>query len=196
MKALKKRMIALTLIMCLCFTMQVVPVSAAEPAENDISVMSIEDAGITREEALECLDVTEKEAQDMKLYAITATNHVTLSRGETWTPSAFTFKGENVGSYFTVNASKLKFGAVWQPTGNGGYAVETRILLFAYNSSIAKGQLFFSSEDLDSNGKASQTSDWISTTYGLDYMFKYDCYFTGSAAKQGKCTITMVVGVV
>lgn len=189
-----RRIFAFALALGMCFSMQAIPAHAAETVENDMNVMTIEEAGFTREEALEILGMTEEEAKEVNFYAVRAINQVALSPGDVWTPNAFSFTGENTGSYFTVNANKIKFGVVWEPASKT-QATQTRIYLWPYGSNVAAGQMYFESSMIGSNGKASKTSDWINATYGLDYHFLYDCYYIGSAAQQATCTITLVVGV-
>ncbi len=189
-----RRTLAMVLAVAMCVSVQIIPASACENVQLPNGIQTIEEAGISKAEAIDILGVSEEEAKDMKFYSIDTKSRVVLKTGDVWEPSPFTFTGENVGSYFTVKANQLRYGFRWKPASKD-YATQTTVYLFGYGLTGYVSRSFITSDRLGSGGTAFVTSDWISTKNGLDYHFSYDCYYIGSAAKPAKCTITLIVGV-
>ena len=188
----------LTLVLCLCaFPLSTLAVDNTPSIEsNTLDVQSIEEAGVSKEKAMQVLDVSKDEAQDMECYLITiptASDHVSIGSEDTHTFPKFSFSGENGGSYFTVNGNQMKYAVVWWPNSNS--AAYLRIHLYKYGYPTYISTMYLTSIGNIGNVQSKQ-SDWISTTKGLDYRFVYkSCYEDGSAT-PARCSVQMLVGVV
>ena len=188
-------MLALTF----CFSCLSFSALAADVKEenNDLEFQTIEEAGITREEAAEALGLTPEEAKNVDFYAVTDADHLVLNSGDTHAFNRFTFTDSNTGSNFTVRANQLKFGVIWELPASEPEAI-LDIGLCTYQNSrvytLRKNSLAVSSSG---DKRLTAQSDWIyDITYGIDYHFVYrleNIEWTGESITS---SITMVVGVV
>lgn len=197
-RSLKLWSMLLALAMCL----SIFPCSAfaAETSSSEqvsAKVQSIEDAGISRETAMEVLGLTAEEAKDVDYYVISPMSHVSIGSGEVHEFPKFSFTGDNVGSYFTVNGSKLKVAMIWHPLFSDSVPGIFRAYLYPYGSTNPIHQTFFTTER-EPNG-ANNTwlsqSEWLNVTRGLDYHFIYSCW-RPDISVQLRCEVTVIVGVV
>lgn len=187
------------LVLAMCFSIFPCSAFAAETssAENvSVQVQSIEDAGISRETAMEVLGLSAEEAKNMDFYAIKSPRQLTFNSGDTYTFPKFTFTGDNIGSYFTVNATKLKYGAIWEiPSSQPACAID--IYLYPYGGGYDyKLRLTSFMDSSTGNKRVTGQSDWIDTVYGLDYHFSYQTEDSTWGGKEITSSVTMVIGVV
>ena len=188
----------LTFVSCLCaFPLSTLAVDDTPTVEsNTLDVQSIEEAGVSKEEAMQVLDVSKDEAQDMEFYLITipaSSDHISIGSGDTHTFPKFSFSGENGGSYFTVNGNQMKYGVKWWPNSNS--AAYLRIHLYKYGHPSYINTMYLTSIGNIGNVQSKQ-SDWISTTKGLDYRFVYNSCYEDGYATPARCSVQIFVGVV
>lgn len=191
---------SILLAMVMCFTVTTTSAYAAETTpsvESDtLNVKSIDEAGISRDEALQWLGLTEDEAQGVQLYALDATNQVTINSGETHRFPTFTFTGENGGSYFTVNGDRMKVTMRWFPRFSDSTPGHFRALIWPYGSITPINQVFITTEWEPNAGSNvwSNSTDWFDVTKGLDYRITYYCN-RPDIGTELKCDCTVIVAV-
>lgn len=194
-----RRIFAFALALGMCFSMQAIQAHAAETVENDNAIMSIEEAGFTREEAMELLDLSEEEAEGVSFYAVRATtDHVYIGSGEVHDFPEFTFTGTNGGQYFTVNGNRMKASAVVRFINRGNQPIEFRAYLWEYGNPYYLTNTLYTNTSYapSSNPEKWVTSiDWVDVTYGLDYRFTYYCNNINTGG-DATCAVYLVVGVV
>lgn len=180
-------------------------VYAAEPSENS-NVLTIEEAGISREEAIEMFDLTEEEAERANFYVLEDGDTVSgiqplsaIDSNNPYDSNYFSFSGSNTGSYRTMNGNKMKFRMLWKPNpGDGSEACQ--VYLHPYGQSYKWQYLFTLASPICSSDSSYRdiTSDWINIIYGLDYNFIYWSYtgHGGGNCPDHRCTMRVIIVVV
>lgn len=182
--------------LALMFCFLLVPFSAfAAEVENDsLKIQTIEEAGVSREEAIEVLGLTDEEAQNIKFYALRSTEQLTFNSGDFYEFPTFTFTDYNVGSYFTVNADKIMYGVIWE-LEDGQPAATLEVKLYPYGEPCAYSA--FIRTTMDGGDKRLTTkSEWIDAYNGVDYHFIYDANAWTGDPRSVTSSVTMVIAVV
>lgn len=189
--------LSLLLSLVMCFSLSSYAFAAEpSPSESDVPVQlqSIEEVGISREEAMEALGLTAEEAKDVDFYAVQSQDQLVLNSGDAHTFDKFTFTDYNVGSYFTVNANQLKYGIIWELDASQ-HAATLRVSLEPYGEDPADSILITTGNE-SGYRRYTRQSDWISTYYGVDYHFIYESDAWAWDPASITSSVTMVVGVV
>lgn len=195
-----RRIFAFVFALAMCSSMQIMQAYAAETVENDKNIMSIEEAGFTREEAMEFLDLSEEEAEGVNFYALKATNdHVYIGSGDVHAFTEFTFTGTNGGQYFTVNGNRMKAYAAVSYVNRGNQPIEFRAYLWEYDNPYYLTNTLYTNTSYTPSSSNSEkwvtSTNWIDVTYGLDYRFTYYCNNINTG-RDATCTVYLVVAVV
>lgn len=198
----KKRSLFSLAAIALAFTM-VSPLSiyAAEPVDQ--SEVALQSVGVTREEAIAMFGLTEEEAANATFYCVDYSSSI-QSRGVVdintpWRPPAFHFTGDNIGSYQTMNGTKLKYRILWKPDPGDGSQF-CNVYLYPYGQNYVDRMLltYAAPEYANDPSFREKISDWIDIIYGLDYHFVYESRtgHGGMYPTDYGCTIEVLVVVV
>lgn len=159
----------------------------------------IEDTKYTKSDAIKTLGLTQEEAQKSKFYVLTLQNpstsskidisqmaQVTIPVNTTFSWAPFTFYEENGGSYWTVQANKIKWGVFsFHGTYDSDYDLRLGVYLYSYGVSSDISHAWMQ------NGNT-YLSDWIPVTWGHDYRFHYYCEYLTHGG-YGTATVQMYV---
>lgn len=173
------RSLSFIMAMVMIFSISYTSAFAAEANETD-GLVPIENDGITREEAMSALGLTEEEAENVKFYTqfIDGENSGTpYGNALGWGVhdlGTFTFSDYNLGAYRTYNGTKVKITV--QFTNNMDYACNLRVLFKQYGGKEF-GNLFCWNS-------GTYESDWININYGVDYLFEYFLAVSGSGIED------------
>lgn len=195
----KTKVISILLALVMCISMFSSSAFAVEEIptvdSTSLNVQSIEEAGISREEAIEILGLTPEEAKSITFYALRSSDQLTLNSGDVHTFDKFTFTDYNIGSYFTVNANKLVYSVIWElPSGQPPATLD--VDLYPFGESRAYHIHLTSSMYTEDNSVMSSRSEWIDTYYGVDYHFIYTADAWEWDLRPVTSSVTMIVGVV
>ena len=200
---LKKRCLAKIVASVLAFSFVFTsPVFAAEATTGD-GIMTLDEAGISREDAIEALGLTAEEAKQAEFYVLDDPTSITVSEvidiDHPYDSGYFSFTGRNIGAYRTINGRYMRFTLLWNPyPGDGSEACQ--VYLYPYDQ-LAIWQYLFTLASpvstIDSNYRQ-VTSEWLDVTYGLDYHFIYDSYTNhgGGYTIEHRCTMRVIIAVV
>ena len=152
---------------------------------NEIELISISETDITREEAIELLDLTADEAETMDFYTVSAADSSALGYG-VHDLGTFNFTNSNGGSYRTINGTKVMYAIQYKNFPSpSGYYTYMWVHFVQYGGTIFDRLLcqpgVNSDSGPDSNGFYTFRSDWIDVNYGVDYRFMYYLYTLGDA---------------
>lgn len=192
------KILSLFFIFVLCasvFTCSAFAAASSESEEPMMEVESLEDAGISRETAMEVLGLTPQEAENMNFYALKSPRQLSFQSGDTYAFPKFTFTDDNIGSYFTVNANKLIYGVIWEVPSNQP-AATIDVELYPYGQPRAYNIHLTTNLDAEGNQRITGKSDWINTYYGVDYHFIYKADAWEWDDRPVTSSVTMVIGVV
>ena len=185
-----KRLVAIIMSLVMCMSSNIAAF-AAETEEFEMTKDSgkkskleviTEESPISREEALECLGITEEELGDGQLYIIgeeipisTLTRSTTVfSPGDVHQFGPVTFTGSNVGSaLLAFNASKVKIAVVWRWLNPQDRT--TVNLYVTLTNSLGTSRIQVSSFCGFGDGDVNTvTSDWENVSSSFTYHFEYD----------------------
>lgn len=189
------KVISFMLALILCFSCLSFSALAADLKEenNSPEFQTIEEAGITREEAMEVLKLTPEEAKGVNFYALTNTNQLVFESGDAYTFPRFTFTDYNIGQYFTVNANQLMFGVIWELPSDQP-AATLNVDLYPYDEPSAYN-IYLSTPSAGSEDKRlTARSEWIDTYYGVDYHFVYEADAWAWDPRSVTSSVTVVIG--
>ena len=188
---------SILLSMVMCFSTYTCSAFAAENLSEETSsveVQNIEEAGISRQKALEVLGLTAEEAEGVDFYALTSSNQRVFESGDVYTFPTFTFTNNNIGSYFTVNATKLIYGIVWQVPADQP-AATLDVELYPSGEPRAYNIHLSTTSDRVGTQVLRDSSGWINTYYGVDYHFVYKAAAWYGDPRSVTSSVTVIIGV-
>jgi len=152
-----------------------------EDAESDIKLITIEEAGVSLEEALKTFGMSKEEAQaeGVDFFVMPLDNPLKINNGLN-DLGTFTFTDYNVGSYRTCNCNKVKIAIQYKPfDGEGGQGCQALAVQFEQYG----GKVFWdawynvalpSATELSNGFFSFPSSDWINVNRNVDYRFIYE----------------------
>lgn len=181
MKSLKlsKKIVSLAMIFVLIGVL--IPVTKVNATENVTSKeyvkpVEVKSTDSSYNEGLAVFGISREEAEreGYKLYSLgTSLNYF----------QPFTCNGSSNGAYWKVTGSSIRWGFVWNGTNGNSTNLYLKVGLYMYPANDSN----LVSQGLANNGN-SYSSGWITTHTGMDYKFKYDCYYSGGSL--GSATVT------
>lgn len=153
---------------------------AAEISSNDEqtpTLIPIEEAGISREEALATFGISEEESDGLVFFTLDSSTDIGYGIHDLGT---FTFTDSNIGVYRTYNVRSVMIKIQYKPKldANGGHNQYMYVefeqyggKIFWYSRLIVAGQS--SIKELSNGFYEFPASDWINIDKGVDYRFRY-----------------------
>ena len=188
-----KKFVSFMLAIVMCMISTALPVFAAEEKSRNSEIQPIEELGISREEVIEALDLTEEEAEKAQFYAVNGARQRTFNSGDTYKFPTFTFTDYNVGSYFTVNANKIMYGVIWE-IGADQPAAKLSVKLYPYREPCAYTAGINTTNE-DGAKRLTTKSSWIAAYKGVDYHFVYEARAWEGDTRSVTSSVTMVIAV-
>ena len=179
------------------------PSFAAEPSSSS-DFLTLEEAGMSREEAIEMFDLTDEEATKSTFYVIDDSmfssdiqTFSTIDPTHPYDSGYFSFFGSNTGLYRTFKGAKMKFRMIWKPDpGDGSEACHVYLKPFGQQAIWQHLFTLASPVASDEPGFRTVTTSWINIIDGLDYNFIYHSY-TGhggsGSCPDHRCTMKVVI---
>lgn len=203
-----QRLSAFVLVSLLAFSS--IPVAfAAEVPSSETSSINLEElvdgSGISREEALAFLGVTEEEYGDAPIYIGTQTIDLAQARaslvfnsGDVYELDPITFTNSATGStMMAFNATKAKYAVVWKwlsPSTDRACAVlTTKLRSTSISDPYPVDAQTISMSGYGSSSPVSIQTDWFPVSSSCSYYLQYSTYYSYQVEQFGPIKIQAIV---